>query len=301
MDTIATGLLLPEGPIALSDGSVLVTEVGSGRLVHVSADGEVTIIAELGGGANGAAVGPDGAIYVCNNGGGFDCALRDGRLSIAFAPERYVGGSIQRVDLKSGSVSTLYTHCETDALLAPNDIIFDAAGGFWFTDHGTSSVQGKMYGGLYYALTDGSAIRRVRGGLLSPNGIGISPEGRWLYWTDTLSARLWRAEIAAPGELADYGHTPGEVVGTAPGHVMLDSLAVEAGGRICIGSIIHGGITIFDPVDGSSEHVAMDDFMVTNICFGGQDGRDAWITAAGTGRLVHTRWPRAGLPLAFNA
>jgi gluconolactonase len=40
--------------------------------------------------------------------------------------------------------------------------------------------------------------------------------------------------------------------------------------------------------------------MTTNICFGGEDMRDAWITCSSTGKLYKTRWPRPGLKLAFN-
>ena len=47
--------------------------------------------------------------------------------------------------------------------------------------------------------------------------------------------------------------------------------------------------------------IAVPDPIVTNICFGGDDRRDAWITASGTGRLYRTRWPRPGLKLNFNA
>lgn len=301
MEALASGLLIPEGPVALSDGSALVVEVSNGRLSRVWPDGRIRLVADLGGGPNGAAIGPDGAVYVCNNGGGFDCALKDGHLSIAYAPDRHIGGSIQRVDLESGATTRLYTHCDGRPLLAPNDIVFDADGGFWFTDHGTSAPDAKTYGGIYHALPDGSAIRQVRSGLLSPNGIGLSPDGRWLYWADTLSGRLWRAEIAEPGRLRDYPGAPGEVVATAQGHIMLDSLAVEAGGHVCIGSIGRGGITIVDPATGLCDHVPIDDRMVTNIAFGGEDGRDVWITAAGTGRLLRGRWPRPGLPLAFTA
>ncbi|WP_313808470.1 SMP-30/gluconolactonase/LRE family protein [Sphingobium sp.] len=300
METIATGLLIAEGPVALADGSVLVVEVGGGRLNRVCPDGSMQLVADLGGGPNGAAIGPDGAVYICNNGGGFDCMMQDGALRIAFAPDRYVGGSIQRVDLGNGTATILYDSCDGDPLLAPNDLVFDASGGFWFTDHGTSTARAKSYGGLYHARPDGGDIRRLRQGLLSPNGVGLSPDGRWLYWTDTLSARLWRAEILAPGVLMDYGRAPGEVLATAPGNIMLDSLAVEADGRICIGIIGGGGIWVVDP-SGRCEIMPIDDFMVTNLCFGGADGQDVVVTAAGSGRLLRGRWPRPGLPLAFTA
>jgi gluconolactonase len=82
---------------------------------------------------------------------------------------------------------------------------------------------------------------------------------------------------------------------------MIDSLAVEAGGKICVAGGPDGGVTVFDP-DGSHEHFSIPgEIIVTNICFGGEDMRDAWITSSGSGRLYKARWPRPGLKLAFNA
>ena len=69
MHEVARGLQFPEGPVALADGSVLVVEIRRGTLSRVAPDGTVTVVAETGGGPNGAAIGPDGAVYVCNNGG----------------------------------------------------------------------------------------------------------------------------------------------------------------------------------------------------------------------------------------
>ena len=66
---IANGLQFPEGPIAMPDGSVIVVEIGRGTLTRVLSDGRKEVIAKTGGGPNGAAIGPDGACYVCNNGG----------------------------------------------------------------------------------------------------------------------------------------------------------------------------------------------------------------------------------------
>ena len=66
---LATGLQFPEGPVAMADGSVLVVEIKRGTLTRVGAAGDVDVVADLGGGPNGAAIGPDGAVYVCNDGG----------------------------------------------------------------------------------------------------------------------------------------------------------------------------------------------------------------------------------------
>jgi gluconolactonase len=63
---MASGLGFLEGPVALPDGSVLVVEIAAGRLTRVLPTGELKVIAHVGGGPNGAAIGPDGHIYVCN-------------------------------------------------------------------------------------------------------------------------------------------------------------------------------------------------------------------------------------------
>ena len=68
---VTSGLKFPEGPIAMPDGSVILVEMFGPRLTRVHPDGTKETIAEIPGGPNGAAIGPDGAAYVCNNGGRF--------------------------------------------------------------------------------------------------------------------------------------------------------------------------------------------------------------------------------------
>ena len=64
---ICSGLQFPEGPIWCSDGSVLLVEIRRGTLTRVQPDGRTEVVAECGGGPNGAAVGPDGAIFITND------------------------------------------------------------------------------------------------------------------------------------------------------------------------------------------------------------------------------------------
>jgi gluconolactonase len=302
LELVADGLQFPEGPIAMSDGSVILVEIRRGTLTRVHPDGRKDIVAELGGGPNGAAIGPDGAAYVCNN-GGFQWVDRpDGLAAPHGTPADYASGSIQRVDLASGAVTTLYAGCDGRALRGPNDIVFDSQGGFWFSDLGKSNAEWMHHGHLLYARPDGSLIRRVREGLVTPNGVGLSPDQKTVYVAETYTSRVWAFALAAPGELAAAADMwlPGQVMGPLPGYQLLDSLAVEAGGKVCVATLVNGGVTAFDPA-GGFEHFATPDPLTTNICFGGADMRDAWITCSGTGRLYRTRWPRPGLKLAFNA
>ena len=300
-ELVAEGLQFPEGPIAMADGSVVLVEIQRQTLTRVRPDGSQEIIAHVGGGPNGAAVGPDGAVYITNN-GGFQWNVADGLTLPHGQPDDYVTGSIQRVDLKTGAVSTVYDACDGRALRGPNDIVFDAAGGFWFTDLGKSDGDRMHMGHLLYAKPDGSMIKRVREGMLTPNGVGLSPDQKMVWVCETHTSRVWGFEITGEGQIAQPPSmwTPGTVLGPLPGYQMLDSLAVEAGGKVCCATLVNGGITAFDPA-GGSEHFAFPDPLITNICFGGADMQDAWITASGTGKLYKCRWPRPGLKLNHNA
>jgi gluconolactonase len=92
---------------------------------------------------------------------------------------------------------------------------------------------------------------------------------------------------------------PDRVVATVAGDLGLDSLAVTAAGKLCIGTLWTGGIAVVDPADGRVEHIAFPDELVTNIAFGGDDMRTAYITLSGSGRLVRARWPEPGLRLNY--
>ena len=134
---------------------------------------------------------------------------------------------------------------------------------------------------------------------VSFNGVGLSPDESVVYCNDTETQKLWAFDVAEPGKLKPFTFGQrGRVVCTLPGHQLLDSLAVEANGNVCSATLLNGGITTFAP-DGSFEHVALPDPLTTNICFGGADMRDAYITLSGTGKLVKVRWPRPGLKLNF--
>jgi gluconolactonase len=302
LELVSEGLQFPEGPIAMADGSVVLVEIRRQTLTRVFPNGKQEIIAELGGGPNGAAIGPDGAAYICNN-GGFQWHIgADGGVSPHGTALDYQTGSIQRVDLKTGAVTTLYAECDGRQLRGPNDIVFDRTGGFWFSDLGKGNGDSMQMGHVLYARPDGSKITRVREGMLTPNGVGLSPDERTLYVAETHTSRVWAFAISGPGVIAPATDlfSAGKVLGPLPGYQLLDSLAVEAGGKVCVATLVTGGITAFDP-NGGTEHFAVPDPITTNLCFGGADMRDAWITASSTGKLYKCRWPRPGLKLNFNA
>lgn len=300
LTVLAEGLKFPEGPIAMPDGSVLLVEIARGTLSRVR-DGQVEVVAELGGGPNGAAIGPDGHCYVCNN-GGFKWVHSGDRLYPGEEPESYAGGRIEKVDLATGKVEVLYTNCGGQPLRGPNDLVFDRDGGFWFTDHGKTRARERDRTGVFYAKADGSHIEEVIFPLEGPNGIGLSPEEDELYVAETLTGRLWAYEITSPGKLRrERRDRPdgGRLVHGRAGYFLFDSLAVDAEGNVCVATIVDGGITVLKPRGGAPEFVPMPDLLTTNICFGGPGLKTAYITLSSTGKLVSMPWSRPGLPLNF--
>lgn len=299
-EVVAEGLRFPEGPIAMPDGSVVLVEIARGTLTRVW-NGKTEVIANLGGGPNGAALGPDGAVYVCNN-GGFEWHNVNGLLYPGRAPADYTTGRIERVDLATGKFERIYDSFEGERLGGPNDLVFDRAGGFWFTDLGKRFTRQRDHSGLYYARADGSHLHKAVYPAVSFNGVGLSPDEKIVYCNDTDSGRLWAFDIESPGRLVPFvpGSSRGRVIGAVPGNALLDSLAVEANGNVCSATLIHNhGITVFSPY-GAREHVAFPDPLTTNICFGGGDMCDAYITLSASGRLIRAKWPRPGLKLDFS-
>jgi gluconolactonase len=286
MKVLARGLRFPEGPVALDDGAVLVVEIEGGALARVGADGAVSRT-HCGGGPNGAAVGPDGAVYVCNDGGLAFTTEGEIRFPHALAEDNK-GGYLQRVDLATGSVETVFSQVEGTPMGALNDIVFDATGSCYFVD--------TNRGVLYYASPADATIRVAEEGLEFPNGMGLSPDGTKLYVSETYSGRVFGWDVTAPGTLAAKAelHSNG-------GEHRWDGLAVDGTGNVCVSNQEKSGITVISPAGQvlrefvTPEH----DPYVTNICFGGTDGDTAFVCSSGRGILYSFRWPWPGLRLNF--
>ncbi len=299
-EIVAEGLRFPEGPVWMEDGSIILVEIARGTVTRIWGDGKSEIIAETGGGPNGAAIGPDGALWICNN-GGFEYHERFGLLIPGGCPDDYSGGRIERIDLSTGKVERVLDTVEGHPLKGPNDLVFDRSGNLYFTDHGKTYSRQRDFGGLFFLKAGASEAIELDHHHTSPNGVGLSPDENTVYMADTMTARLWAFDLAAPGEITPADpFNKGRVVRAMPDLQYFDSLAVTAAGNVAVATILKGGITTLTP-EGAHTHQAFEDPFVTNICFGGPDMQDAWVTLSGTGKLAKCRWPEAGLKLNYYA
>jgi len=332
-EVLATGLEYPEGPIACDDGSVLLVEVRGGTLTRVRPDGSKETVAHLGGSPNGAARGPGGKIYVCNSGGFVwipvplpPAPVTDQTLWITGPqPPDYRGGSIQRVD--GGTVETLFTEFESEdpvtkkpvtlPLKGPDDLVFDAHGGFWFTDWGKSRMRDRDVTGVCYVPPDGAKAMEKLFPLSAPNGIALSPGGDRLYVAETYSRRVlyWELDPKTPGQVLRNESTIGGsylLSAALPGQGILDSMAVDEEGNVYVATMLpegddpktNGGITILSPKGEVLQFLEIDIGrpvpLPSNICFGGEDCKTAFVTCGGSGQLVSIRMSVPGLKLNFS-
>lgn len=297
---LASNLQFPEGPVVLEDGSIAVTELRSGQIRRIGLDGQVTLLADMGGSPNGMAWGPNGLLYVCNNGGG---KYVPGRIASLGPAEDYSGGSIQTLDPRTGAVATLYRECEGRRLSAPNDLVFDRHGGFYFTDMGKKFEHYRDHGAIYYAMADGSSIKRLAYPVITPNGIALNADETVLYFVETETGRLWAYDIVSPGEVTKLPFPSPQgarfVCGLSA-FARYDSLAIDSEGNVCIGTLGDGAITVISPDKGLIRQIPLPDPYVTNLCFGGEDSRAAYITLSESGQLVTMEWPVPGLPLNYQ-
>jgi gluconolactonase len=316
---VASGLEYPEGPVYLSDGSILLVEIHKGTLTRVNPDGSTQIVANLGGGPNGAALGPDGSIYICNDGGLSWIPLPGTAKTLpTLVPmgqgPNYTTGSIQKVT--GNTTTTLYTQYAGNHLCSPDDLVFDATGNFWFTDWGHQRPTERDITAVYYAQPDGTKITQPIPQRSAPNGIVLSPDDKRLYVAETYArwVRYW--ELDSPGVIKP---NPSTIYDTSylltaeiPGEGTLDSMAVDEEGNVYVATMlpkgfepaVPGGITVISPKGKILDFIELmvegfPEPLPSNLCFGGPDRRTAYITLAGTGRLAACEMKIPGLPLHF--
>jgi gluconolactonase len=296
-NVLASNLGFPEGPLALADGSVLVCDVHGG-LVRRVVDGQSSVLADLGGAPNGLALGPDGWLYVANNGGAMRWKQQDGLLISEGFLETGFDARIERIDLETGRTERVLDKVDGRALQAIDDLVFGSDGGFWFTDLGRDGERGRSYGGVYWSSLDGKDRREAAYPLAAgANGIGLSPDGRTLYATEYAAGRLWAWSVDGPGRLrhdADHAHG-GRLIWQAPDALLLDSLAITAAGNVVIATQPSGVFSVISPEGVLLSTIETPEHFPTNLCFDPTDPHIAYATFSNTGCLARVEWDEPGL------
>lgn len=295
-EVVAVGLEFPEGPVALDDGSLLVSEMAAGRISVVRPDGRVEAVTDTGGGPNGLALLPDGRLVVCQTGGSgwkvrpwpFDVP-GSVRLRLPDGPAAQpVDPQVQVIDA-DGSVSTLHAAGDGDgALSKPSDVAVDREGGMYVTDFGGIRGRVRTVAGVHYA-PPGGELREIVFPVELANGIALAPGESELHVTETRTRRVWGFELESPGVVGRWRSIATLPAGGPLDFGSADGCAVDVEGNIAVATIGLGGITIVSPTGGVVAAGPMpDDPMPTNVAFGGAAGSTIYVTCGATGRVLAT-------------
>jgi gluconolactonase len=274
---LTEGLEFPEGPVWLSPERVAFTEI-RGQCISLWDHGTVSRVARTNGGANGATLGPDGALYVANNGG---LALgHEGRWT---APEP-IPGRIQRVTL-TGEVRDVATRLPGAPPNRPNDLCFGPDGLLYYTDpHNWEDLANLGTGRVARTTLDGQVtlVAEMPG---FPNGIAFGPDDR-LYVAQSVAQRIL---VLDP--------TPGAAAAT---HCTLpagypDGFCFDGAGRLYVAGSMGDVVVVFEPDGRVARAIEMGaGSEPTNCCLG--DGL-LYVTLSGPGQLVALDMPVDPLPL----
>jgi gluconolactonase len=159
MRVLAEGLDFPEGPVALASGSVLLVEIFAGTM-RASPPTEPRRSLRGPGADRTRRDRPRREVYLCNN-GGFRWHVEGTHPRPILQADDYSGGRIERIDLQTGAVECLYRAAGEVPLKGPNKFVFDAEGGFYFTDLGKMRAREMDRGAACYAKADRSLITEV--------------------------------------------------------------------------------------------------------------------------------------------
>lgn len=177
-----------------------------------------------------------------------------------------------------------------------NDGVVDPAGRLWF---GTMDDGERAPTGSFYSYHRGTLRHAGISGVAITNGPAVSPDGRILYWIDTLARTMHAADIAGDGRLG-----PSRLLATIPdgaGHP--DGPTVDADGCIWIG--LYGGWAAhrYSPAGAPLASIRFPVPNITKIAFGGPDLATAFATTAAHGIAPEQRgkYPEAGDLFAFTS
>lgn len=225
--------------------------------------------------------------------GGVYCLDASGNRSTVFAHRRGIGGmalhenggmivsgrNISWKSIPEGETLTVLDRDEQAGLVGFNDLVTDAKGRVYAGGLGASPVfedgRGPQTGELFLIDVDGSA-RPVADDIMLSNGLGLSPDGSRLYYSDTHRQRVNVYDVSADGSLG-----PRQTFITDEG--LPDGLCVSQDGRVWVALASGAGVGVYSPEGERLEVIEIPQPMCTSVCFGGDNLTDLYIVSGSNG------------------
>jgi len=202
----------------------------------------------------------------------------DGAMFIA----DYTAHNLLRVDMKTKAVS-IFAH--EDSMFQPNDLALAPDGSFYLSD---PDWEWDEAGQLWRVDSQGK-VRKVAGKMGTPNGIEVSPDGRTLYVNESIARCLWAFTISPDGSL-----TQKRLLVKFP-DFSCDGMRCDVDGNLYMTRPGKGVVVKLSPTGKVLREIVVLGSQPSNICFGGPDGRTAYVTESDRMRIVQFRVDRPGL------
>jgi gluconolactonase len=280
LEQVATGSIWAEGPVWIPAGrTVRYSDIPNNRILQFSEEtGELSVYQEDVEFTNGRTLDLDGSVVQCSH----------GRRAV----ERD----------RDGTVETVVDRWAAARLNSPNDVVVKSDGTIWFTDPSygiqkpTEGHPGELeYSDHYVFRFDprNGSIRPVVIDVEMPNGLAFSPDESLLYVADSgLAPPSGHRDPARPGghSIHVYDVFDGrlckngrEFVEVEPG--LPDGFRVDEHGNVWTSS--YDSVQVFDPSGKPVERVPVPE-KISNVCFGGDDGRTLYVTASSSLYRIRT-------------
>jgi len=273
-----TSLAFTEGPAVDAEGNVYFSDIENNRIMRLGADGVRSVFREPSGRTNGQTFDRHGRLYHCEGN--------------EFGP----GGArrVTRTDLKTGEYEVLTDSFESVRYNSPNDICVDRQDRVYFTDpcYGDRSQMEMDIEGVYRIDPDGTVVRILQQpDIQRPNGLAVTQDSRTLYVVDSCpvvggNRKIWGFDLSESGEPTNQR----EVFDFAPGRGG-DGMRLDMEGNLYVAAGLMSprgdhetrdvppGIYIISPAGELLGRIPIHEDVLTNLAFGGPDGRTLYITA----------------------
>jgi gluconolactonase len=257
-----------EGPVFDAAGNLYVTDIPFGRIFRIDPQGEWELVAEWAGEPNGAKFLNEHELLVTD--------YRNGLMVC---------------DIATGAVRPYLERRNSERFKGVNDLVFDSRGNLYFTDQGQTGLHDPT--GRLYRLRPDGRLDLLLANVPSPNGVALSPDERVLYLGVTRANQVWRVPLLEDGSVAKVG-----AFFTSYGPSGPDGLAVDRRGRVLVANPGLGVVWVLD-------HRAEPELVLrscagaslTNLAFGGPDGRTLYCTESVTGSVLRATLDEPGLPV----
>lgn len=250
-----------EGPAVDKEGNVFFTDQPNNKIWKYDINGKLSLFMDNTGRSNG--------LYFDNKGNIISCADEHNQLWL-ISPQK--------------KIIVLVSNFNGQILNGPNDVWVNPTNddiyftdpyykrNYWAEDHPHIAAQN-----VYYLAKDKTKPVLVEGQLTQPNGIVGSPDGRFLFIADIGADKTYKYRIDKDGSLSN------KELFTNHGS---DGMTIDNEGNIYLTG---KGVTVYNKDGKIIEHIPVPEDWTANICFGGKNMDELFITASKSVYTIHTK------------